>query len=96
MSTQKPYFVHESAVVDQPSTIGAGTKIWHFSHIMKDCSVGERCIERYLTRQYSYCLLPADEAVLSRKSFFGSAFGHFYSTRYSASAAADAHLRRNA
>src|SRR5579862_7043072 len=36
-------FVHESAYVDEPCEIGAGTKIWHFSHIMKDCRIGERC-----------------------------------------------------
>jgi UDP-2-acetamido-3-amino-2,3-dideoxy-glucuronate N-acetyltransferase len=35
--------VHESAYVDQPCSIGAGTKIWHFCHIMKDCTIGERC-----------------------------------------------------
>ena len=37
------YFVHESAYVDQPCTIGKDTKIWHFSHIMRDCVIGERC-----------------------------------------------------
>jgi len=37
------YFVHESAFVDQPSEIGAGTKIWHFSHIMANCSIGKGC-----------------------------------------------------
>lgn len=37
-------FVHESAYVDEPCEIGAGTKIWHFSHIMPDCRIGERCI----------------------------------------------------
>jgi UDP-2-acetamido-3-amino-2,3-dideoxy-glucuronate N-acetyltransferase len=39
----QPYFVHESAVIDQPSQIGPGTKIWHFSHILKDCQIGENC-----------------------------------------------------
>jgi UDP-2-acetamido-3-amino-2,3-dideoxy-glucuronate N-acetyltransferase len=38
-----PFFVHETAVVDQPSQIGPGTKIWHFSHILKDCHLGENC-----------------------------------------------------
>jgi UDP-2-acetamido-3-amino-2,3-dideoxy-glucuronate N-acetyltransferase len=38
-----PYFVHETAVVDQPSQIGKGTKIWHFSHILKNCRIGENC-----------------------------------------------------
>lgn len=38
------YSAHETAVVGDPGAIGAGTKIWHFSHIMKGASVGERCI----------------------------------------------------
>ena len=38
-----PFFAHETAVVDQPSQIGPGTKIWHFSHILKDCHLGENC-----------------------------------------------------
>ena len=37
------YFAHETAVIDPGCTIGAGTKIWHFSHIMPDCTIGERC-----------------------------------------------------
>ncbi|MFQ6023075.1 MAG: acyltransferase [Acidiferrobacterales bacterium] len=37
------YFVHESSFVDEPCTIGKGTKIWHFSHIMKDSNIGEGC-----------------------------------------------------
>ncbi|GAB5416355.1 MAG: acyltransferase [Crocinitomicaceae bacterium] len=37
------YFAHESAVIDDGCTIGKGTKIWHFSHIMPDCTIGERC-----------------------------------------------------
>jgi UDP-2-acetamido-3-amino-2,3-dideoxy-glucuronate N-acetyltransferase len=44
MSQKKDYFVHESAYVDEPCEIGKGTKIWHFSHIMKDVKIGERCI----------------------------------------------------
>jgi UDP-2-acetamido-3-amino-2,3-dideoxy-glucuronate N-acetyltransferase len=36
-------FIHETAVVDEGCTIGSGTKIWHFSHIMKDCVIGENC-----------------------------------------------------
>lgn len=39
-----PYFAHPSAYVDQPCVIGAGTKIWHFSHVMAGCTIGERCI----------------------------------------------------
>ena len=39
----KEYFKHESSYVDEPCVIGAGTKIWHFSHVMKDCEIGEKC-----------------------------------------------------
>jgi UDP-2-acetamido-3-amino-2,3-dideoxy-glucuronate N-acetyltransferase len=38
------FYAHPSAFVDQPCTIGQGTKIWHFSHIMPNCSIGARCI----------------------------------------------------
>jgi UDP-2-acetamido-3-amino-2,3-dideoxy-glucuronate N-acetyltransferase len=41
---EKPYFAHETAIIDEPCVIGAGTKIWHFSHIMSGCQIGERCI----------------------------------------------------
>jgi UDP-2-acetamido-3-amino-2,3-dideoxy-glucuronate N-acetyltransferase len=41
---QKSYFVHPTAIVDGPCEIGAGTKIWHFSHILKGTKIGERCI----------------------------------------------------
>ena len=37
------YFKHESAYVDANCEIGDGTKIWHFSHIMSDCSIGKGC-----------------------------------------------------
>jgi UDP-2-acetamido-3-amino-2,3-dideoxy-glucuronate N-acetyltransferase len=40
---EEAYFVHPSSYVDEPCQIGAGTKIWHFSHIMKNCRIGERC-----------------------------------------------------
>ena len=39
----KDYFVHESAYVDEGCQIGAGTKIWHFSHIMPNCKIGKNC-----------------------------------------------------
>ncbi len=39
----KEYFAHETAIVDDGSIIGKGTKIWHFSHIMKGSEVGENC-----------------------------------------------------
>jgi UDP-2-acetamido-3-amino-2,3-dideoxy-glucuronate N-acetyltransferase len=44
MNPKKDYFVHESAYVDEPCEIGKGTKIWHFSHVMKDAKIGENCI----------------------------------------------------
>jgi UDP-2-acetamido-3-amino-2,3-dideoxy-glucuronate N-acetyltransferase len=37
------YFAHETAVIDEGCKIGKGTKIWHFSHIMPDCILGENC-----------------------------------------------------
>lgn len=39
-----PYFVHESAYVDEGAVVGARTKIWHFSHVMKGARIGERSI----------------------------------------------------
>jgi UDP-2-acetamido-3-amino-2,3-dideoxy-glucuronate N-acetyltransferase len=36
-------FIHESAYVDQPCQIGDGTKIWHFSHVMKNAVIGKGC-----------------------------------------------------
>jgi UDP-2-acetamido-3-amino-2,3-dideoxy-glucuronate N-acetyltransferase len=38
------FFKHESVYVDEPCSIGDGTKIWHFSHIMKDVVIGKNCI----------------------------------------------------
>ena len=40
----KNYFAHASAFVDEPCDIGAGTKIWHFSHVMANTKIGARCI----------------------------------------------------
>src|ERR1041385_334573 len=40
---QKDYFVHESSYVDEPCSIGPGTKIWHFSHVMKNSRIGKGC-----------------------------------------------------
>ena len=37
------YFAHETAIVDEGCAIGKGTKIWHFSHIMSKCTLGENC-----------------------------------------------------
>lgn len=40
---EKQFFSHETAVIDEGCRIGKGTRIWHFSHIMKDCVIGENC-----------------------------------------------------
>ena len=37
------YFVHESSYVDEGCEIGAGTKVWHFSHVMSGARIGARC-----------------------------------------------------
>ncbi|MCX2744614.1 acyltransferase [Mangrovivirga sp. M17] len=37
------YFAHQTAVIDDNCEIGSGTKIWHFSHIMSNCKIGEKC-----------------------------------------------------
>lgn len=41
---EKPYFVHESAYVDEPCEIGKGTKVWHFAHVQSHARIGENCI----------------------------------------------------
>ncbi len=41
--SDKKYFVHESSYVDTPCEIGEGTKIWHFSHVMKNAKTGKNC-----------------------------------------------------
>jgi UDP-2-acetamido-3-amino-2,3-dideoxy-glucuronate N-acetyltransferase len=41
---KKPYFAHPTAVIDEPCEIGEGTKIWHFSHVMKGAKIGKKCI----------------------------------------------------
>ncbi len=40
---EKHYYTHPSAIVDEGCTIGEGTKIWHFSHIMPNCRLGKNC-----------------------------------------------------
>jgi UDP-2-acetamido-3-amino-2,3-dideoxy-glucuronate N-acetyltransferase len=37
------WFAHETAVIDEGCSIGSGTKIWHFSHIMPGAVLGEKC-----------------------------------------------------
>ncbi len=43
MDEMRNYIAHETAVIDEGCEIGAGTKIWHFSHIMPNCKIGEGC-----------------------------------------------------
>ena len=42
-ASSSTYFAHESAYVDDGCTIGSGTKIWHFSHVMSGATIGRRC-----------------------------------------------------
>ncbi len=44
MSVHPDAFVHESAYVDDGATIGAGTKVWHFCHVLGGAVIGERCV----------------------------------------------------
>jgi UDP-2-acetamido-3-amino-2,3-dideoxy-glucuronate N-acetyltransferase len=37
------FYAHETALIDDGCTIGEGTKIWHFCHIMPNCIIGENC-----------------------------------------------------
>lgn len=43
MIMKKTYFAHETAVIDEGCSIGDGTKIWHFSHIMTGAGIGKNC-----------------------------------------------------
>ncbi len=43
MEDNKLYFAHETAVIDDGCEIGEGTKVWHFSHIMSNCVIGQKC-----------------------------------------------------
>ncbi len=40
---EKEYFAHETAVIDEGCTIGEGTKIWHFTHVMTGAVIGKKC-----------------------------------------------------
>lgn len=39
----KNYFAHESSYIDEGAVLGKGTKVWHFSHIMSNCIIGNDC-----------------------------------------------------
>lgn len=40
---EQEYYAHPTAVIDESCSIGKGTRIWHFSHIMSGCQIGEHC-----------------------------------------------------
>ena len=42
-NNDKNIFIHPTAIVDEPCQIGAGTKIWHFCHVMSEATLGEKC-----------------------------------------------------
>ena len=44
MTDAPGFFAHESSCIDQPCEIGAGTRIWHFSHVMSGARIGPNCI----------------------------------------------------
>jgi UDP-2-acetamido-3-amino-2,3-dideoxy-glucuronate N-acetyltransferase len=44
LQEKESFFVHDTAIIDDNTEIGAGSKIWHFSHILSRTTIGERCI----------------------------------------------------
>ena len=38
------YFVHESAIIDEGATVGAGSKLWHFTHVSSGAKIGEKVV----------------------------------------------------
>ncbi len=44
VQSERPFFVHPSAVVDEPCQIGEGTKIWHYTHVLAGARIGKKCI----------------------------------------------------
>ncbi len=44
MTDEKAYFVHPTAVVDEPVSIGAGSKVWHFTHVSSGATLGRGCV----------------------------------------------------
>jgi len=43
MADPTAYQAHPSAIIDEGCSIGAGTRIWHFTHIMSGCIIGQNC-----------------------------------------------------
>ncbi len=44
MNQRRNYFVHPTAVIDEPCEVGEGTKIWHFTHVMSGAKIGKHCV----------------------------------------------------
>lgn len=44
MNIARPYYAHPTAIIDEPCEIGAGTKIWHFCHVMAGARIGANCV----------------------------------------------------
>ncbi|MFC1978761.1 acyltransferase [Chloroflexota bacterium] len=42
--SDKDFFIHETSIVEKPAQIGKGTKIWHFSHLMPNVTIGDGCV----------------------------------------------------
>jgi UDP-2-acetamido-3-amino-2,3-dideoxy-glucuronate N-acetyltransferase len=40
----RPFFIHETAIVEEPVNIGEGTKVWHWTHVMPGAKIGSRCV----------------------------------------------------
>lgn len=40
---EQDFFAHSTSIIDEGCIIGKGTKIWHFSHLMSNCTLGENC-----------------------------------------------------
>jgi len=55
------YFAHSTAVIDPGATIGDGTKIWHFSHIMSGAVIGPESSQVYLLRDHRLTKIPGNE-----------------------------------
>ena len=44
IASRNSFFIHPTSILEEPSNIGDGTKIWHFSHIMPDVTIGKNCV----------------------------------------------------
>jgi len=43
-ATEESFFIHQTSIIEEPGKIGEGTKIWHFSHIMPEVTIGKGCV----------------------------------------------------